>query len=134
MQDGMDIALVRIDKEKKILSFSGAMRPLLLIRNGVIQSYKASRTSIGGLIQESFEVLHLQLEPKDRIVLYSDGITDQFGGDKQRKMGNKNLKEILLRTVHLTSEETIEEIKKSFNEWKKEQTQTDDVLIMVADV
>src|ERR1700739_4306330 len=45
--DGMDIALAEIDLESKKIKFSGAFRPLVLIRNGSIIEYKASKYPIG---------------------------------------------------------------------------------------
>jgi hypothetical protein len=45
----MDIAFCIIDKEKKILEFSGAHRPLYMLRGEELIEYKGDRKAIGGI-------------------------------------------------------------------------------------
>ncbi|NQX99460.1 MAG: PAS domain S-box protein, partial [Flavobacteriales bacterium] len=47
MSDGMDIVMVVIDLETNLLSFSGAMRPLWIVRNNEIIEIKGDRFPIG---------------------------------------------------------------------------------------
>ena len=46
-QDGMDIALCILNKDRKSLQYSGAFHPLYLIRNGSLSEYKPDLMPIG---------------------------------------------------------------------------------------
>ncbi len=48
-RDGMDIGLCIIDDKKGILQYSGAHRPLYLLRDGELIEYKGDRKAIGGI-------------------------------------------------------------------------------------
>ncbi len=55
-RDGLDLAIVVIDKQKMELKFAGAMRPLFVYRNGVCNVIKGDRHSLGGINKDkSFE-------------------------------------------------------------------------------
>ena len=79
-QDGMDIALIRIDPEA--ISFAGARRPLwILPAQGPLQTIRGDRKSIGGGRHETREhTLQQHRIPRTqamRLYLGSDGLTDQ---------------------------------------------------------
>ncbi|HCC31456.1 MAG TPA: histidine kinase, partial [Marinilabiliales bacterium] len=46
-KDGMDISLCVIDKENRQLDYAGAFNPMLLVRNGEVNTYKADKMPIG---------------------------------------------------------------------------------------
>ena len=48
-RDGMDIAFCKINHNKNELQYSGAHRPLYLLRNGELQEFKGDRKAIGGI-------------------------------------------------------------------------------------
>ena len=43
----MDISLITIDQKTKTIEYSGAYRPLILVRKNELFEYKATKTSIG---------------------------------------------------------------------------------------
>ncbi|MCB0410848.1 MAG: SpoIIE family protein phosphatase, partial [Flavobacteriales bacterium] len=47
-KDGMDISISCFDLDKNVISYSGAFRPLIYIRNNELFELKASRQPIGG--------------------------------------------------------------------------------------
>ncbi len=51
-RDGMDIAIVLIDKEKGVLEYAGAMNPLYYVQNGELHEIKADKFPIGGMQKE----------------------------------------------------------------------------------
>ncbi len=79
--DAMDLALVIIDTSNMKLQFSGAYRPLVIIRGDEILRTKGDNMPIGAhLIEKEHFTNHvIDIFPDDVIYLFSDGLTDQFG-------------------------------------------------------
>jgi len=97
-KDGMDLALCVIDKESRKMSFSGANNPLYIIRNQELIEFKPTKNPIGHFIVEKpFESIDFQLEKDDVCYLFSDGITDNFGGENGRKFTRKKLQDLLIK-------------------------------------
>jgi len=130
--DGMDVALIRIEKQSNQLAFAGAFRSLLLLREGEVLELKGSRYPIGFYsgVEKQFDTHHFPLQKEDCLYLYTDGFIDQFGGEKDKKLNKLHFKE-LLKTVHdMTMEEQEAFLEYAFNNWKQDQEQTDDVLVI----
>ena len=131
--DGYDMALCEIDLQKFTVNFSGALRPLWIIRSGttVIEEIKSNRNSIGGRTNENqiFETHVVQLQKGDCFYLFTDGFTDQFGMT-DRKLSSRRLSEALLLIKDKQMKEQHEFLNNFFNEWKGAKSQTDDVLLI----
>lgn len=131
--DGMDIALCAIDENSNQLLYAGAYRPLLLVRNGEITQVKPYRGSIGGSqlkVEKVFVTETIELQKGDTIYLFSDGITDQFGGPNNRKFGSKNLNNSLLEVQDkfmVSQELHFDEL---MNEWLEGYSQIDDIILI----
>jgi serine phosphatase RsbU (regulator of sigma subunit) len=77
-----------------------------------------------------FSSTSLNLQANDQIYLFTDGYYDQFGGKNGSKMKSQRFRDILLRCAFKSSEEQKMIIEDSFNAWKGEYPQVDDVLLM----
>jgi serine phosphatase RsbU (regulator of sigma subunit) len=131
--DGMDMVLVKFDLKTKWLEFAGANRPLSILKNnGEYIEMKPDRFPIGGdqYANKIFTPRNIQLENGDRFFMFTDGIVDQFGGPEGRKFTPKKLRTIIKENHRLSLEKQVEIIKKSFDEWKGNNQQTDDVLFI----
>ena len=130
--DGMDIALCAYYKNDNKMHFSGAQRPLLLIRNGELIDYKPTKLSIGGHAAEAktFELNTIDVQQGDLIYLLTDGYADQFGGNKGKKFKFKNLKQLILDnyTKPLQQQKLI--LDNTFESWKGSLEQVDDVCVI----
>ena len=62
--------------------------------------------------------------------LFSDGFPDQFGGERNKKYSYKRLRELLLsvHTKPMDEQRTI--LESTFEDWKGDKRQTDDVCVM----
>jgi serine phosphatase RsbU (regulator of sigma subunit) len=102
--DGMDLALVAIDKNFTKLTFSGAHRPLYLVRNQELIEYKGDPFGVGGFLRvnqdKKFSSVEIDLEPGDMIYIFSDGFVGQFDAKTGKKYLTKTFKE-LLKTVSI---------------------------------
>jgi serine phosphatase RsbU (regulator of sigma subunit) len=130
---GMDIAIVSIDLENHILEFSGAFNPLYLVRKGELTKINAHHYMLGIEVDEffhKFENTEIEIQHGDSMYLFSDGLADQFGGPRGKKFGYERLRKLLLGNSLQPMEFQKHEIRKAWDEWKGNNEQTDDVLLM----
>ncbi|GIV43734.1 MAG: hypothetical protein KatS3mg035_0857 [Bacteroidia bacterium] len=131
-KDGMDVAIIRIDLSKKVVEFAGAGRPLLWWHQYDLHEIKGDKLGVGGTtIQEDRKYQHhiLNIENGDAIYLFTDGFTDQFGGNQNRKFTTTRFRELLLKNQHKKIQDLENLLRKTFEEWKGNEPQTDDVLV-----
>ena len=130
--DGMDVALIRIDKVTNHLVFAGAFRSIIIERNMEIIELKGNRYPIGFFsgIEKKFENIEFQLQNNDSDYLFTDGYIDQFGGSKNKKLNKSNFKDLLKTVVEMDMEEKEAFLEYSLNNWKQDNEQTDDVLVI----
>jgi serine phosphatase RsbU (regulator of sigma subunit) len=76
------LAAARIDRSGRAMEFAGAGHPpAMIVRPGAEPRLLCSRSTILGALPNAVDTgatLCAELEPGDRIVLYTDGITDVF--------------------------------------------------------
>ncbi len=131
VKDGMDISLCVLDKTTLKLQYSGALNPLYVISDNVLDKWRADRNSIGSMIPNlNYNNHQIQLKKGDVIYLFSDGYADQFGGAKHKKFRYKQFEELLL-DIHIKPMEQQKDIlKRKIEDWKGELEQTDDICVM----
>lgn len=130
--DGMDIALCEIDLDACTLSFSGAFRPLVVLRDGKLNECKASKFPIGQYadVEKKFDLHVVQLQKGDALYLFSDGYADQFGGERNKKFNRRNFYELLQSIQDMDMAEQASFLEYAHNNWKQEEPQTDDILVI----
>ncbi|MBA3665974.1 MAG: SpoIIE family protein phosphatase [Bacteroidetes bacterium] len=130
--DGMDVAIISISKKTNRLHFAGAFRPMIIVRKEQIIELKASRYPLGFYndVDKIFEEHVILLQPGDNLYLFTDGFLDQFGGENNKKLNRRNFKEMLKIASEMPLEEQESFLDYSFNNWKQEEEQTDDVLVV----
>lgn len=132
--DGMDIALCMIDKSRPVLEFAGAKNSLLYIQDNTMHEVKGDVFSIGGLRQEgsrSFTRHTVDISKPTCFYLYSDGYTDQFGGERGLKFMNRNFKELLFKIYKHPMHEQHRILNETLMRWQdKKYKQIDDILVI----
>ena len=97
--DGMDVALIIINRDTMTIDYSGAKRPLIIVRSGTLHEYSADKISIGHnptRKNDTFTDHHIAIQHGDMVYAFSDGISDQFGDDDgTTKFGSRQLQNIL---------------------------------------
>lgn len=137
-KDGMDISLVKIDRNKSQLEFSGAHNPLLISRGNEIFQLNADKQPIGyQQEQKPFTNQIWDLRAGDMMYLLSDGYADQFGGDltvsgkvKGKKFKMARFKELIQKISNVETGIQKDKIEKAFFDWKGDMEQIDDVCVM----
>lgn len=134
-QDGIDMSFVSIDKINKKIYFSGCKRPLLyLVRDEKkIIVYKGESYLVGGRnerVIKTFKSQEINYQSGDIIYMLTDGYTDQFGGEHNRKLMKKAFEETLLSIQHLNLNFQAQLLEQKLFKWKGDNEQTDDILIV----
>lgn len=152
IKDGMDIALCSYQTSTHLLEYAGAFNPLYIVsKNEVIESngevltpsiihnnglklyeVKADRFPIGNInvIAKKFTNHSFTLKKGDMVYLFSDGYADQFGGPNNKKFRYKQFKELLLSIYNLPIEEQKKILITTFEEWRGNNEQVDDIIII----
>ncbi|MFZ5553588.1 MAG: SpoIIE family protein phosphatase [Bacteroidota bacterium] len=140
IRDGMDMAMIAIDKNNGKLFFAGANTSLLLIRNNEMTEYKGDKQPISAgddVIKQNFSLSEIEIKQGDCLYMTTDGFPDQFGSfDKEKtktggkKFKMKRLKEILLKNHLLPMEKQKQELQHTFQVWRGELEQVDDVCVI----
>lgn len=131
VNDGMDIALCAINLKKQIIQFSGANNPVYIVRNKELIELKGDKQPVGNHYKEKpFEVHQYQLEKGDTVYTFTDGYADQFGGLKGKKFMYKKFKELLINISSESIETQQGILNQTFEDWKGELEQIDDVCVI----
>ncbi len=131
VQDGMDIALCRLEKDSNQLQYAGANRPLYFFKNGKFNEIKADRQPIGGYdYRKDFTNHVLELKKGDSLYLFSDGIVDQFGGEKSKKFSSRRLKQLLesIKDKSMDDQKTL--LTKELELWQGKNESIDDACVL----
>jgi serine phosphatase RsbU (regulator of sigma subunit) len=130
--DGMDIAFCILHKNRKSLEYAGAYNPLFIFQGGEMKEFKADRMPIGIYVgeKESFTNFEITVSSGDIIYIFSDGMSDQFGGPEGSKYKKANLKKLLTFISHKPMDEQRQIIEEEFEKWRGKGEQIDDVTIL----
>lgn len=131
--DGMDISIIDFDINTFELRFASANRPIFLYTRDEIVEVRGDRKSIGDIIERKnsiFTMQSFQMDPGDIIYMFSDGITDQFGGEHSKKLKRAGLASHLSANAHLPLTQQRLNMKLFINQWKGKNEQLDDMLMI----
>jgi len=130
------VAAARIDAHRRSMVFAGAGHPpAMLARRGQNPVLLESRSMILGALPDAVDVtttLEVQLQPDDRILLYTDGITEVFNSHGEM-LGIPGVQEIVRQTSSLPAHEMKQGILNGVAAWR-EGPPTDDVSLMLVHV
>jgi serine phosphatase RsbU (regulator of sigma subunit) len=150
VKDGMDLSLCTYNTSTKQLQYAGAFNNLWVVRKNFSSSHnlnsqtetlfedglleiKADKFPIGSNtngVADTYTNHTIQLQKGDCVYLYSDGYADQFGGPKGKKFKYNALKKTLISISHLSPAQQREELSKTYEQWRGNLEQVDDVLII----
>jgi len=128
--DGLELGICRIDTKSRSISFSGAKYSLWILTDGQIQEVKGDKTGIG------YTNVPIRLNLKDHTInhvegagyyMFSDGFTDQIGGERGRGFGKRRLLDQIVQHKDLPMTDQREAILKAFNKYQGDETRRDDL-------
>jgi len=137
-KDGFDGILICMEspsmeeKDGRLrITYAAANNKPLLINDGQVKELSSDRMPVGvGERKEEFNLFTIDVQPGDMLYLYTDGYADQFGGEKGKKFKYKTLNELILKhhTNELKEQHAI--LKSTFEAWRGNLEQVDDVCIV----
>lgn len=146
VKDGMDISLVALVPEssrgnKSVLQYAGANNPLWIVRKDAkppaegeepeLFEIKADKQPIGKFdYGKPFTHHEVEVEKGDCVYIFTDGYADQFGGPNGKKFRYKTLKNLLLQIHERPMAEQRNILDETFENWKGELAQIDDVCVI----
>lgn len=130
--DGMDVALAVFDSENNSVRYSGAFRPMILLRDNELIEFEANRYPIGFYadVEKIFVSKEIELKKEDTFYFFTDGYCDQFGGELKKKFNKKRFKELLLSLQGMEMEEQHSFLQYALLNWRQGEPQLDDVCII----
>mgnify|MGYP006287730165 CR=1 FL=1 len=127
--DGMDVSIIRVNMEKLEITFAGAYQEIYWM-NGSLNVVKGDRMPIGGKHHDynrNYSNRTFKISKGDSIFLASDGFVDQFGGPENKKFLKRRLVELFEENHKYSMQAQSFIYKKTFEEWKGQSEQVDDV-------
>jgi serine phosphatase RsbU (regulator of sigma subunit)/preprotein translocase subunit YajC len=131
--DGMDAAMIRYNKTKQEITFSGAKRPLFVFKSGELIEVKADKSPIGSFghsYDKLFTSQKINMKKGDTIYMFTDGLQDQFGGDHGKKFMIKRFRDLLIEIQPLSMSDQKKRLDKELDTWQGKYEQTDDMLLI----
>ncbi|MFP4620002.1 MAG: PP2C family protein-serine/threonine phosphatase [Bacteroidales bacterium] len=137
-RDGMDMAVIQLDKKSQKMKFAGANNSLCYIPNlahkeeSEIYEFKGDRMPISFHYKMyPFSLLESTYAKGDQFYLYTDGYIDQFGGPKGKKFKLVPFKRMLLKNHKMKMEEQKKILENTMEDWLMDKyQQIDDITIL----
>jgi protein phosphatase len=130
------LAAARIDRSGKRMEFAGAGHPpVMIVQPGAAPRLLESRSMILGTLPEAVEddaSFEVDLERGDRIVLYTDGITDVFNS-RGKILGVEGVQAIVQEASQLPFDKMMAGILDRVSAWRDGQV-TDDMSLVLVEV
>jgi len=130
LSHGLDIGLIIINPHRNEVRYAGTRQNLVVTNRKSAKMYKGNAGYIGN------KILHLDLSHRikvvkgDKFFMFTDGIYDQFGGQKNKKILSSRILKVLEHTHSASMEHQKEFLETILTTWQGNEDQTDDILIV----
>jgi serine phosphatase RsbU (regulator of sigma subunit) len=131
VRDGMDVSLLSWNSVSNKVLFSGANSKIMYLKQDEKIIIKGTSKPVGNWINKDLKFTQQEIEVKsgDQIFMFSDGLPDQFGGQKGKKLKYPNFYKLLESVKELKPEEKRTHIIKYAKNWIGDNEQIDDITI-----
>ncbi len=125
-----------LDLKNNVMEYvnAGHNPPVMFIREkGIMECLSTSGIALGAIDSMEFEEKKIDLESGDVIVFYTDGVTEAMN-NKEELFGEKRLYKLIKTNSDLNAEEMVNKIKEAVISFSENQSQFDDITLMVIKV
>jgi sigma-B regulation protein RsbU (phosphoserine phosphatase) len=131
----MTMILCVLDTRSGRLHVSSAGHPTPLILRGrqPIAAPDAGGVPIAILDDAEYDEGTLQLQPGDRVCLFSDGVLEQLDASGEIQYGTNRLREFLISRSSLPAEQVVAEVATELANWAGNDSFADDVSLVVVE-
>jgi len=109
---------------------AGHNRPFLIRRDGRLDRPGAGSMVLGILPDKSYEESTLQLDPGERLLLFTDGISEAFD-EKDTEYGDERLESFLKRNPDAPDERLVQDLTRDVLSFCSPARPTDDMTLML---
>jgi phosphoserine phosphatase RsbU/P len=127
------IILGYCSKDNTLNYCSAKGKGFLVSKSGEILDLIPIKKSLGDLNKIKLYNTTINLEQVQKLVIYSDGLTDQFGGENDRLFTKKRLKNIVTQHFEEDADTLSKIIMQEFQNWRNDTPQTDDISFIIID-
>jgi len=131
--DGLDASVCVVAPLEKRLTFAGARQDLIYISNSEAITVKGNRHSIGYKKSDpdyEFSNHRIDMRENDVFYLYTDGVIDQFGGDRRLPFGHSRFRRLLREAQSLPLQQQPAYILSAFHAFRGDHEVQDDITIV----
>lgn len=131
--DGLDAGICVIDREAGIVTYAGARLPLLVHGTDGFKLLRGDRMSLGYLDSPEdfrFTAHRVPVAPGEAFYLFTDGVTDQVGGDQRRLFGRRRLQDVLEEVADRPLTDQMDVLFQRLARWRGEERRRDDVTFL----
>lgn len=146
-KEGMELAIIAIDKTTKMCQYAGARNELTILRaanksidhaeiidkNNHFTQYLFMPDRMPVSIypkMQPFRKQTFQLYDNDQLYLYTDGYADQINMSQNKKISHAKLRQLILKNGHLPTQDQKSELEKYLKTWQGSSEQIDDILVI----
>ncbi|MCE9501837.1 MAG: serine/threonine-protein phosphatase, partial [Leptospira sp.] len=121
-----------LDSKNRVFNFinAGHLPAIIQRKNGEIESISGSQRVLG-IVPTAYRLNSVALNPKDKLIIYSDGVTETFG-PKDEVYGDERFLQLLKNNHKTTASELPQIIRKSLIDFRKDHEISDDVSFISA--
>lgn len=128
---GMDLSFCIIDVARENIEFAGAMNPIVIISSNELKYYASDKQPLGLTRKmKPFINQNIQISKGDQMYMFTDGFIDQFGGPKYKRYKRAKFLELLSSVSEYSMDKQKQIVVESFNNWKGQKEQIDDILVL----
>ena len=132
------LLLCKYNKQKKELKVANAGHncyPLIVRKKGNVEEIKVKGLPISRLGNTmDYSETSVHFNRGDRLILYTDGITEEFNEEEQKAFGVEGVKAILINSNVIEGTELAHKIVNSASDYSTERFAKDDRAILVAEI
>jgi sigma-B regulation protein RsbU (phosphoserine phosphatase) len=119
------------DAPSKSMTYTNAGHlPPILIRDGSAEVLEVNGMVVGAFPFAKYNESRIQLQPKDLLVFYTDGVTEPENAYGEM-FGEEKLTELLVRNAHLDEAQIVTAITDSVRQWTGSDELQDDMTLLL---
>ena len=109
---------------------AGHNPPYRVDENGKVVELMVGGIILGMMKDVVFETATVTIKPGDRIVMFTDGITEAMN-EKEEEFGEERLKKLIQKWPNVSSQELMDKIISEVKEFSKGTPQDDDITMVI---
>ncbi len=127
---GLDIGMLIIHPDRTEVRYAGTHQSLICTNGMAVNVYRGNAGYVGNKVLKLDTSHRIRVEKGNKFFMFTDGISDQFGGPKNKKILSSRVRKMLERTHGSTIDRQKAFIETVLTKWQGDEDQTDDMLMV----